>query len=100
VDEAGTFSSTDVREQLRRITGRDYDIPNFAQHLDKFSQDNTRGPILQKTGAPRRFRFRFLNPLLQPYVIMRGILDGMVDDDLLGILEKRQQGLAAGGLLF
>jgi len=24
-------------------------------------------------GSPRRYRFRFINPLMQPYVIMHGL---------------------------
>ncbi len=51
--------------------------------LDKFSSDSDRGPVLEKSGTARRFRFRFVNPLLQPYVIMKGIAKKMVDQDLL-----------------
>lgn len=90
VDEQGYFVSADLREPLLKITGKSYDIPNFSQHLDKFSSDQTRGPVLEKAGTTRRFRFRFVNPLLQPFVIMRGLLDGLLSGDLLGILLKKE----------
>ena len=89
VDENGFFVSADVRGPLNIITGRNYDIPNFSQHLDKFSADSTRGPVLEKSGTTRRFRFRFKNPLLQPYVIMRGLAENRIQQDLLKSLSDK-----------
>ena len=37
-----------------------------------------RGPILSKKGQPRRYRYRFANPLMQPYVTMRGLASGLI----------------------
>ncbi len=37
-----------------------------------------RGPALNVTGDPRSRRFRFANPLLKPYVVLRGVSDGLV----------------------
>ncbi|MFQ5730703.1 MAG: AAA family ATPase [Planctomycetaceae bacterium] len=88
VDDLGFFASADVREPLSRIMGKPYDIPNFSQHLDKFSSAD-RGNVLEKAGTQRRFRFRFSNPLFQPFVIMRGIADGMLkQEDLIEILQR------------
>lgn len=70
--DLGFFAAQDVRGPMQRITGRSYEIPSFAQHLNEFC-DEKRGPILQKTGSRRLYRYRFINPLLQPYVIMQGI---------------------------
>lgn len=90
VDALGFFASADVREPLSKIMGRPYDIPGFSQHLDKFSsEDAVRGHVLEKKGANRRFRFRFRNPLLQPFVIMRGIADNLVKEDLLDLLRRQ-----------
>ncbi|MEX0714588.1 MAG: ATP-binding protein [Pirellulales bacterium] len=80
VDHMGYFASSDVRGPLSQIMGRRYEIPNFSQHLDKFCSDD-RGKVLERIGTQRRFRFRFSNPLLQPFVIMRGISDGMLTGD-------------------
>jgi Cdc6-like AAA superfamily ATPase len=88
VDDLGYFFSADVREPLSAIAGKQYDIPGFSQHLDKFSSDR-RGNVLEKAGTQRRFRFRFHNPLLQPYVIMRGIVDGLLVGDTLALLQAK-----------
>jgi Cdc6-like AAA superfamily ATPase len=75
-DEFGFFSAADVRDRLATITGKQ-PTGSFAQHLDELTEPE-RGPVLQKRGAPRRFRYRFVNPLLQPYVVMRGLSEGSV----------------------
>jgi ABC-type thiamine transport system ATPase subunit len=76
-DELGYFAAADVRDPVRLITGKHYEIPSFSQHLKEFTQLK-RGPILQKIGTPRRFRFRFVNPLMQPYIIMKGVAEGKI----------------------
>lgn len=78
-DSLGYFSSTDVRQPLRDIMKRSYEVSAFAQHLNAFC-DPSRGPVLQRTGAARRYRFRFINPLLQPYVLMNGIKKGLIQE--------------------
>lgn len=78
VDQMGYFAAQDVREPMKMITGKVYEIPSFSQHLNEFSEVK-RGPILKKIGTPRRYRFRFINPLLQPYVIMQGCIAGKLD---------------------
>jgi nucleoside-triphosphatase THEP1 len=79
-DYLGFFSAADVRDPMTKIMKRKYEIPAFSQHLNSFC-DEERGPILQRTGTKRRFRFRFINPLLQPFVIMRGVNEGMITED-------------------
>lgn len=77
-DRFGYFAAADVREPLTRIVGRHHEIPAFARHLKAFCEAS-HGPILKKSGERRRFRYRFVNPLMQPFVIMQGILEGHVD---------------------
>jgi Cdc6-like AAA superfamily ATPase len=76
-DEFGFFGAADVREPLSTITGKPCETASFAGHLEELSTDR-RGPVLQKRGTARRFRYRFANPLLQPYVVMRGLSDGLI----------------------
>jgi hypothetical protein len=76
-DNLGYFAAPDVRLPMQKIMGKYYDIPAFSQHLNSFCE-SARGPILQRTGTTRRFRFRFINPLMQPFVIMDGIRKGLI----------------------
>jgi len=42
MNELGEFAAQDLRSQMFRITGKDYEIPAYAQHLNEFS-DGKRG---------------------------------------------------------
>lgn len=68
-DRRGFFAAADIRDPMSMIMNKVYQIPAFSQHLNDFC-DAKRGPILERHGAARRYRFRFVNPLMQPYVIM------------------------------
>jgi len=89
-DDMGYFAAADVREPLRHITGRQYDIPNFARHLKELSQAG-RGGILSRTGEKRRLRYRFESPLLRPYIIMRGFSDHLLNKDDVKVLTYQHQ---------
>ena len=68
-----------VRGPLRRVTGKaSYDIPGFAKHLKEFCHVD-RGSILQRVGDKHKVRFRFSNPLMQPLVLMQGVVDNKID---------------------
>lgn len=71
-DELGEFGSADIRRPLRQLTGRDYDIPAYSAHLNDFASTGQRGGVLKKLGTQARFRYRFIDPLMPSYVLMRG----------------------------
>lgn len=78
-DSMGFFTAGDIRAQFRKITGKaDYDIPNYAKHLNAFCHPD-RGSVLEKRGVTHRPLYRFTNPLLQPFVVMQGIVDGWIE---------------------
>lgn len=81
-DELGYFAAADVREPMTLVMKKRYDIPAFSRHLNDFCEVD-RGPVLQKTGTKRKFRFRFVNPLMQPFVIMHGLAKGLVTEAML-----------------
>jgi Cdc6-like AAA superfamily ATPase len=81
-DEIGSFSASAVRAPLKKITGKSYGIPSFAQHLKNFC-DDSRGPVLHRSGIRRRFRFRFVDPMMQPFLIMRGFSTGLLGQESL-----------------
>lgn len=76
-NELGWFSAVAVREPLNKIVGGTYDVPAYVRHLSAFTTDG-RGKILETSGVSHRFRFRFANPLMQPFVILRGYADGKI----------------------
>lgn len=76
-DEKGWFYATNVVQPLTAIMKRKYEIPAFARHLKDFSE--TRGPILEQKG--RKYRFR--KPLMEPFVILRGLADNLISEDQL-----------------
>jgi len=78
-DALGFFAAKDIREPLSKVAGKRYEIPAFSRHLKELSA-KPRGPILQQTGTVRRYRFRFVNPMMQPFIIMQGLTEGLITD--------------------
>jgi Cdc6-like AAA superfamily ATPase len=83
-DELGYFSAADVAKPLSAILGKKYETPAFVRHLSEFTLEK-RGPILKKTGERRRYRYRFINPLMQPFVIINGLATNRLTQDLIWI---------------
>ncbi len=79
-DDLGYFNAQAVREPLSRIMNRNYDIPAFARHLDAFCE-SSRGPALLKEGQSRRYQYRFVIPLMRPFILLKGIADGLISAD-------------------
>lgn len=74
-DEHGFFYAKDIVQPLRLITNKPYKIPAFARHLKLFCEE-ARGPILQRRGKP----YRFIRPIMEPYVILRGLADEIISE--------------------
>jgi Cdc6-like AAA superfamily ATPase len=87
-DELGYFTPSAVRDPMSRVSDRGYEIAAISRTLTGFC-DEKRGAILQKTGAQRQFRYRFTNPLMEPYIIMRGLKDGLITESALAEIELR-----------
>ena len=60
------------------------------RHLDKFSQEE-RGPVLKKEGQTRKFQYGFVEPMMQPYVLMKGLAEGKIIEEQLGVLSYLPQ---------
>jgi Cdc6-like AAA superfamily ATPase len=73
-NEKGFFNAASIREPFSKILGRAVDIPNYARHIKEFC-DPLRGPPLIREGKPKSYEYRFSDPLLRPYVILRGIAE-------------------------
>jgi hypothetical protein len=74
----GTFSARDVRRIALRVpTGED--VPNVIAYLRQFaSTSGLRGRILENVGGPGRYQFKFLDPLMPTYVLLRAEAEGRV----------------------
>ncbi len=95
-DEFGFFASSAVREPLSRILQKPSRTSTFARHLEELSSES-RGAILQKSGSAGTARYRFVNPLLQPYIAMRGIAQGLVRASDLQPADRRDRDRRPGG---
>ena len=87
-DEFGFFAATDVGNAAAESSTSRPSPAAFARHLEGLSSE-TRGAVLQKHGRAKTARFRFVNPLLQPYVAMRGVSEGVVRASDLQLPDKR-----------
>lgn len=78
-NETGNFSASDVKGPMKKIMRKTYEISSFSKHLKQFCDEN-RGFILKKTGSMGRFRYKFNNPLMEPYVIMNGLSKKLIKE--------------------
>jgi DNA polymerase III delta prime subunit len=91
-NDRGTFAPASVCAPLSAILKREklVEIAAFQQHLQKFITDE-RGRILVRIGQERSYRYRFADPMMQPYVIMKGVEQGLVDSKALEVLSSPAQ---------
>lgn len=84
-DNLGFFTTSDVRKPMSIIKGRNYEISAFSPHINEFCEKK-RGFILQKRGTTRNYRFRFANPLMQPYIVISGLDKGIISLETLNTI--------------
>lgn len=88
-DELGRFQQKDVEGPLSKLLpGKHYKSSTYAFHMNEFCEPK-RLKVLENVGREEGQypRYRFRDPLMQPYVIMRAIrerrLDGEVADSFI-----------------
>jgi hypothetical protein len=86
----GHFTAGAVREPMSRIMGYPVGISKFNRHLNAFT-DPSRGGVLEKTGEPRSWFYRFTDPVLQPFVILRGLAAKTIDEALVAEMQPPEQ---------
>lgn len=91
-DESGFFTPTDVVEPYSAIIGKKKRHAHFQRHLTEFVS-NERGKILIRRGTKRQYKYRFSDPMMQPYVIIKGIREKMIDEEAKSALFQREQPL-------
>lgn len=76
-NELGYFAPADVRAPLKRLTGMDYDTKSFNSHIRALCTKE-RGRVFQERGGRFLHRYKFIDSLFAPYVIMRSVTDGLL----------------------
>ena len=87
-DPLGYFTSGQVRGPLEIIAGRYLDIPAFAKHMNEFLSPE-RGSVIRREGKARGYSYRFSDPMMQPYVVMSALNDGLITEQQLTRLQGR-----------
>jgi AAA ATPase domain len=95
-DEFGYFSPADVREPFSQIVGQQTGIERFNPHLIRLSED--RGQVLTRIGEERKHRYRFTDPLMEPYVLLRGLRTARISSEV--VLGPSTPGVAGQQPLF
>ncbi|NWF69433.1 MAG: ATP-binding protein [Chloroflexi bacterium] len=84
-DDLGYFAAADVRAPMKIIMGQEHTVKAFTRHLNDFCAAR-RGFVLQRNEATHRFRFK--NPLMQPFVVIYGVAKGLIDESKLNEILK------------
>jgi hypothetical protein len=84
-DPLGYFNPSAVVEPLSVILNRTVAIATFSNHLSEFCQEK-RGPVLERDGQPRAYRFRFHDPMLVPFVFMDAVASNIVTEPQLAVI--------------
>jgi Cdc6-like AAA superfamily ATPase len=75
------FTPASVKVPMSSI-GKPLEVSAFTNHLNKFAS-RERGEVLRRVGEGRRFRYRFVNPLMQPFVVMQSLSERLVDAEAI-----------------
>jgi Cdc6-like AAA superfamily ATPase len=81
-DDEGKFVANSLITPLNNILRRKISVPNFRANLAAFCKEE-RGKILEKHGKARAYNYRFHEPKMQPYIIMKGIMSGKINEKML-----------------
>jgi energy-coupling factor transporter ATP-binding protein EcfA2 len=73
--DMGDFSPSDIRLPYSKIIGEQVGIDRFNPQLTSLA---TNREILIREGEDRRWRYRFKDPLMEPYVLLEGLDSGAI----------------------
>jgi hypothetical protein len=81
-DDLGRFQQKQIEGPLAAILpGKRYRATTYAFHMNEFCQEK-RGRILENSGEEQTPRYRFCDPMMQPYVILRGLAENRIDHSI------------------
>jgi uncharacterized protein YejL (UPF0352 family) len=79
IDGQGCFQAAAVAKTLGLLLHKECEVSDIQRHLTEFISDR-RGRILQRLGTTRRFRYRFSDPLVQPYTIIHSLSEKLISE--------------------
>ncbi len=85
-DGLGYFTASGVHGPLANIEGRPIAMTRYLQYLNDFSGVD-RGNVLKQEGMRWRKRYRFRDPLLEIYVALKGLEEGVIAPESLAPLQ-------------
>ena len=90
-DPLGRFQQSAVAEPLSKIfPDKNYRATTYAFHMNAMCTDD-RKRVLERLGSEANFRYRFADPMMQPFVILKGLADGRITDEIAGVFTNRRQ---------
>lgn len=78
-DEHGTFRASDLLQPLSKISGQAIVLKSYTYHLSKLCTA-PRGEVLQKVTFGKITRYRFKNPLLKAYLMLKLYKKGLLKE--------------------
>jgi hypothetical protein len=72
-DAYGTFTVADVCATVTRIVRRE--VRGLTNQVSALTEAG-RGSVLDKQGVAKNARYRFVDPTVEPYILMRGLEEG------------------------
>jgi Cdc6-like AAA superfamily ATPase len=87
IDAQGFFQASAAASTLGKFIEKDCQVSDIQKHLTEYITER-RGKILQRQGTSRRFRYRFSNPLMQPYTIIHSISEKLITESQVWMLDQ------------
>ena len=81
-DEFGYFKPGSVCAPLELITGKKCTVGSFSDRLKHLAAE-PRGNVLVQSSKKYDVRYRFSDPLMEPFVVMKGLYDELIDSKSL-----------------
>lgn len=86
IDDLGYFAPADLQKPLAQILGTaETKVSLFGQHLKNLCETD-HGKILEQVGVPRKYRYRFSEPMMQPFILMSALAKGLLTRDQVSAL--------------
>jgi len=78
IDYMGYFTSSSLNAPISHMSGEQKGPGHFARHLKRFALVNGANSILEeKRTGERKVKYRFRDPLMKPFVLIKGVQSGL-----------------------